>query len=251
MPSTTAARCGSIGATSHSSQRTIVVVPSAPGSSVNVPPPENVPSWLIENRVGGSKAVIVTGSVDARPYIRTVASPSLPTRGGPGVIMRTAFMSCIQRGCPSMSERTAHTRSIGASMTARLRIDAGPPVARARSRRSSSQATAAPRNAARSIQRITAGSSHDRPPQRRRPRRASRRSRGPVAGRQVDRRDRIGEERGLVAERDGVERRRLDAVVGRQTDDDDAFDARPAQSGRPGRSGSSSPVSGSRIENPE
>ena len=52
-------RCGKSGGMSVSSQRTMVVVPSAPGSSVMTPPPVNVPSWRIANRVGGSNSVIV------------------------------------------------------------------------------------------------------------------------------------------------------------------------------------------------
>ena len=47
-----------------------------------------------------------------------------------------------------------------------------------------------------------------------------------VAGLQVDRGDGVGQEVGLVAEPGGVERRGLDAVVGREADDDDALDGR-------------------------
>ena len=43
---------------SRSSQRTIVVVPSAPDSRVITPLPLNEPSWLIANRCGGSNSVI-------------------------------------------------------------------------------------------------------------------------------------------------------------------------------------------------
>ena len=50
-----------------------------------------------------------------------------------------------------------------------------------------------------------------------------------VARLEVDGRDRVGQDVGLEAEPGGVERRRLDAVVGRQADDDDAGDGGGAQ----------------------
>ena len=68
------------------------------------PPPVNVPSCRMAKRVGGSNSVIVD-RVRRRscPKIRTVASPRVPTPIGPVVSNRTAFISCIQRGWPSMS----------------------------------------------------------------------------------------------------------------------------------------------------
>ena len=77
------------------------------------------------NRVGGENSVIVTGSVTPIPRIRTSASPTVPTPTGPGVSNRTDFISCIQRGCPSMSATTSQTRWIGASMTTSERIGSG------------------------------------------------------------------------------------------------------------------------------
>ena len=47
-----------------------------------------------------------------------------------------------------------------------------------------------------------------------------------VAGLEIDRGDRIGQDGGVEAEAARVERGRLDAVVGREADDDDALDAR-------------------------
>jgi hypothetical protein len=67
--------------------------------------------------VGRLNSVIVTGSVTVMPRIRTLASVTMPTPTGPGVMKRMAFISCIQRGWLSTSASSAHTRSIGASMT--------------------------------------------------------------------------------------------------------------------------------------
>ena len=102
---------------SVSSQRTMVVVPSAPASSVMTPPPVNRPSCRIAKRVGGSNSVISTGSVTPMPKMRTVASPRVPTPTGPGVVSVTRFISCIHSGWSGMSATTAQVSSIGASTT--------------------------------------------------------------------------------------------------------------------------------------
>ena len=123
--------------------------------------PVNAPSCWTAKRVGGSNSVTVTGSVVVMPRMRTVASPRVPTPIGAGVSSRTDFISAIQRGWPSMSARTAQTRSIGASMTTRLSIGGTVVVVdlgRAASR-SATQPDGEPTSASRSTQRITASPS--------------------------------------------------------------------------------------------
>ena len=240
---------------SRSSQRTIVVVPSAPGSRVMTPEPLTVPSWRMAKRVGGSNSVIVTGSVtviaedaDGRDLA------GVPTPIGGGVIRRTDFISCIQRGWPSMSASTAQTaldrrvdddHRLDRRRRRAIRPSAQDPIGdpgRAEPEQRSAQQPAD--HAAARSHRITVRHSVDA--------RLAHLVDRPlaVAGLEVDRGDRVGQDRGLEAEADRVEGRRLDAVVGGEADDHDALDA-SARAGAPrARSGSVSPLTGSRIVKP-
>ena len=187
------------------------------------------------------------------PKIRTVG---LATRADPdrpvGVSTRTAFISCIQRGWPSMSARTSQTRSIGridddhrwigsgAVALRRLGEEAVDGIADARSRRSragSDRTAADHRITVRHIVTPAVAISSS--------------ARVAVARLEVHGRDRVGEDRRLEAEARGIEGRRLDAVVGRQ-----AAPRRRARCRRRAAAASSSvgvvsPVTGSRIVKPE
>ena len=72
-----------------------------------------------------------------------------------------------------------------------------------------------------------------------------------VAGREVDRPDRVDEDAGLVAEGDGVEDGRLHAVVRGEAADDDPPHAVVRAGARPAPSATVAPDSGSRIVKPE
>ena len=159
--------------------------------------------------------------------MRTSATASVPTLTHPGVTTRTDFMSCIQRGWPSMAATSAQTRSIGASMTIIDSIGSG----------------SAPAGLVRqdAIERIADPGADEREPERAADHRGHRRGEGDTGGPhlveravavarfKVDGADGVGQDLGLEAEPDGVERGRLDAVVGGEPDDDDALDAGVAQ----------------------
>ena len=129
-------------------------------------------------------------------------------------------MSCIQRGWPSTSAMTSQTRSIGASMTTSeldrlgllaLRCSARIAVERhSRCRRPTSAEPDGPADHRITVATIaTPAASHlvERAVA--------------VARLEVHGRDRVGQDGGPEAEPDRIERGRLDAVVGREPDDDD------------------------------
>ena len=160
--------------------------------------------------------------------MRTSASATVPTPTGPVVWRRTAFMSCIQRGWPSMSATASQTRSIGASMTTIDLIGSGSsPADCSASTRSMrvADAGAGQRESERAADhRITVAMIADAGGLEHLGQRAV-----AVALFEVDRGDGVGQHLGPIAELDRVERGRLDAVVGREADDDDALDAGVAQ----------------------
>ena len=201
-----------------------------PASRVIRPRPVNEPSWLIPKRCGGSNSVIVTGSVD-----RDAEDPDV------GLALRAdADRTRRQQAdrlhlvhparLPSMSATSAQTRSIGASMTIIELIGVGSaPSACLARMRSTAKPMPAPTSASRSAPRITAP--HHRPPHPD--------ARGlhllerplAVAWLELHGRDGVGQDVRLEPEPRGVERGRLDAVVGREADDDHVVDAGVAQQG--------------------
>ena len=185
------------------------------------------------------------------PHDRLGARPD--RRRAPGCRSGRDFMSCIHSSWRGMSATTAQTASIGASTTASISSGGSGRVAapggqhaigdparrRSRARRGRRAGGVTPVSAAA----WTGGA--------RRPPRISAERPLAVAGLQVDRRDGVGEHGRRVAEPDGVERRRLDAVVGREAGRRRPRRRRP-RAGAPSSSvGIVSPVVGSRIEKPE
>ena len=234
--------------TSVSSQRTIVVVPSRGLEGDQAARPRTCPRGGSRSASAARSSVIVDRVVDGQPddpdrRRRPRPDPDRRRRraaGRPSSRASSAAGPRRRRGPPRRARSARRRRS--ASGTAGL----GPWPARARTR-STSQARPTPSETEPDDD---PGSRRQRAPERH-PRRPSLDRALAVAGLQIDGRDGIGEDGRVEAEASGVERRRLDAVVGGEADDDDALDAARREGVASSSVGIGLAGAGSRIVKPE
>ena len=231
-----------------SSQRTMVVVPSAPASRSKTPPPLNVPSWVSANRVGGSNSVIVDRVRDGDPEDpdRRLARRPDADRAvavqpdGLHVVHPARLALDVGEDVPDALDRRVddddRADRLGRPALRGLRQEAVDGVPDARTDHPEPDQAADHRITVRQV--VTPAADHlvD--------------GLVPVGRLEVDGGDRVRQDRRLEPEPLRIEGGRIDAVVRREPDDDDSLDRRRRAAARSSSVGVVSPVTGSRVVKP-